>query len=217
MIPLRDHNASGDTPIVTYSLIALNVLVFIYIFFLPENALDGFINSYALYPNEIVASHGWITFFTSLFIHGSIGHIVGNMMFLHIFGDNLEHILGRVKYVLFYFICGIGASLLQIAGDPSSAIPLIGASGAIAGLMGGYLVLYPLNRVDVLFSTGPFLNSGTIPAFALLGYWFVAQLFHGAGSLAGIESSDVAYLAHVGGFITGFVLIYLNKARLQNS
>lgn len=217
MIPIRDHNPSGNIPVMTYALIAANVLVFLYMWLLPPEAIDGFINAHALIPAHIAAGKDLITLFSSLFIHGSLGHIAGNMLFLYIFGDNLEDRLGHIKYLLYYFICGLGASMLQIIVDPASTIPNIGASGAIAGLMGGYLFLFPNNKVDVLFETGPFLEHGTVPAIAMLIYWFVAQLFYGAGSLAVPDVGGVAYSAHVGGFITGFgILFFKNKAGLKN-
>jgi membrane associated rhomboid family serine protease len=199
----------------TYALIAVNVLVFLYMWLLPPEAIDSFINAYALIPAQIVAGKDLITLITSMFIHGSLGHIAGNMLFLYIFGDNLEDRLGHFRYLLYYLICGLGGSILQIIVDPASTIPNIGASGAIAGLMGGYLFLFPHNTIDVLFETGPFLEHGTVPAFAMLVYWFIAQLFYGAGSLAMPDVSGVAYSAHVGGFIAGFGIIFLNKSKLR--
>ena len=144
-----------------------------------------------------------------MFIHGGLAHIAGNMWFMHIVGDNLEDRLGPLKYLIFYLICGLGGSVLQIITDPVSTIPNIGASGAIAGLMGGYLVLFPTNRVDILFSIGRFLESATVPAFTLLIYWFAGQLFSGAGCVVGVEVCEVAYSAHIGGFITGILLVKL--------
>jgi membrane associated rhomboid family serine protease len=214
MIPIRDHNPSGGTPFVTYSLIAVNILVFLYMLFLPENLLDGFINTYALIPAQITSGKHLETFVTSMFIHGSIVHIAGNMLFLNIFGDNLENRLGRIKYLFFYFLCGFFASLAQIIVDPTSTIPQIGASGAIAGLMGGYLVLYPNNPIDILFSIGPFLKGGTVPAWAMLIYWFIFQLFYGVGSLASTQDiGGVAYFAHIGGFAAGFGIISIFEKR----
>lgn len=219
MIPIRDHNPSGAIPIITYLLIAANILVFLYMFLLPEVAIENFINMYALIPELVTRGQHLETIITSMFIHGSIGHIAGNMLFLNIFGDNLENRLGKTKYLIFYLICGFFASVAQIVVNPLSTIPQIGASGAIAGLMGGYLLLYPTNRIDVLFELGPFLRSGTVPAFALLGFWFIAQMFHGVGNLASAQDvGGVAYLAHVGGFISGLIIMghSTNKSIIKN-
>ena len=218
MIPIRDHNPSGAKPIITYLLIAANILIFVYMLLLPENLIDGFINSYGLIPAQITSGQNLITFITSMFIHGSIGHLAGNMIFLNIFGDNLENRLGHLKYLLFYFICGFVASIAQILVDPGSIIPQIGASGAIAGLMGGYLVLFPQNRVDVLFSFGRIISRGTVPAFAMRIYWFVFQMFSGVGSLASSQDiGGVAYLAHIGGFAAGFGIISIFKKRTEEN
>jgi membrane associated rhomboid family serine protease len=197
-------------------LIAVNILVFLYMFLMPKNLIDGFINSYGLIPAQVTSGQHLITFITSMFIHGSVGHIAGNMLFLNIFGDNLENRLGHVKYFLFYFVCGLAASVAQLVVDPTSTIPQIGASGAIAGLMGGYLVLFPLNQVDVLFSFGSSLRHGTVPAFAMLIYWFVFQMFNGVGSLASTQDvGGVAYLAHIGGFASGFGIISIIRKRTE--
>ncbi len=208
MIPIRDHNPSGEIPFVTYLIIAVNILVFLYTLFLPENLLDGFINTYALIPAQIASGKHLETFVTSMFIHGSIVHIAGNMLVLNIVGDKMENGLGRIKYLFFYFIVGFFASLAQILVDPTSTIPQIGASGAIAGVMGGYLVLFPREPIDVLFTIGPFFKGGTVPAWSLLIYWFIFQLFSSVGSLATTQNvGGVAYFAHIGGFVAGFGII----------
>ena len=187
MIPLRDHNPSGSTPFITYLLMAINILVFGYMFLLPENLLMGFIDQYAIIPGLIVKGQNLFSLISSMFLHGGIGHIIGNMLFLNIFGDNLEDRLGHIKYLLYYFVCGLGASALQILINPASAIPNLGASGAIAGIMGGYLVLFPRQRIDILFAFGWVLRRVTVPAYFMLFYWFIFQLFSGAGSLAFME------------------------------
>lgn len=209
MIPIRDHNPSGKTPFVTYLLIAVNSLVFAYMFFLPENLLENFINNYALVPALVTQGQNLISLFTSIFMHGSLGHIFGNMLFLNIFGDNLEDTLGHIGYLLFYLVCGLGASGLQILVGPSSTIPNIGASGAIAGVMGGYLVLFPRHEVDVLFAFGWVLRRVRLPAYTMLFYWFLAQLLYGVGSLGFPQMGGIAFFAHVGGFVVGFLLIWL--------
>ena len=209
MIPLRDHNPSGRLPIITYFLISINVIVFAATFLLPSDILEEFFQQYALIPAFIVKGQNLYTLITSMFLHGGLGHIIGNMLFLNIFGDNLEDKLGHIKYLLYYLVCGLGASVLQILVDPGSTIPNLGASGAIAGIMGGYLVLFPRHRIDILFSLGWAVRQVTVPAYFMLFYWLVIQFFAGVGSLAFMDPSmgGVAYFAHLGGFATGWLLI----------
>lgn len=211
MIPLRDHNPSRNFPIVTYALIGSNVLVFFLMMGMEETRLEEFIRTYAIQPREIVAGLSLSTLFTSMFLHGGIGHIVGNMMFLHIFGDNLEDYLGKIKYLGYYLLSGLTGSFLQIAADPSSTVPNLGASGAIAGLMGGYLVLFPKHRVDILLPFVGFLETATVPAYSMLLYWIFAQFFSGFGSLSVAAEGGVAYFAHIGGFLSGVGMIYVVK------
>jgi len=213
MIPIRDHNPSGRFPFINYLLIGINILVFIYTLILPEQMLTAFIDKYAIIPALVVKGQHLFSLISSMFLHGGIGHILGNMLFLNIFGDNLEDRLGHLKYLLFYLICGLAAAGLQILVDPSSIVPNLGASGAIAGIMGGYLVLFPRHKIDILFSLGWSLRQTTVPAYFMLFYWFVAQLFTGVGSLAYHDEmmGGVAYFAHVGGFLAGWILIKLGK------
>jgi membrane associated rhomboid family serine protease len=215
MIPIKDHNPSGKFPAVTYSLITINIIVFIFTFLLPETELMQFIDNYALIPSLITSGQSFYTLLTSMFMHGSIAHIFSNMLFLHIFGDNLEDRLGHIKYLVFYLLCGLGASFLQIFVNTGSTIPNLGASGAIAGIMGGYLVLFPRHRVDILFSFGFTFRRATVPAYFMLFYWFIAQLFVGLGSLAYMDQAmgGIAYFAHIGGFLTGWSLLRLARAR----
>lgn len=209
MIPLRDHNPSGRLPVITYFLISINVIIFAATFLLPEDLLEAFFQQYALIPAFIVKGQHLYTLLTAMFLHGSIGHIVGNMLFLNIFGDNLEDRLGHFKYLFYYLLCGLGASALQILVNPHSTIPNLGASGAIAGIMGGYLVLFPRHRIDILFSLGWSVRQATVPAYFMLFYWFVIQFFVGVGSLAFVDQSQggVAYFAHLGGFAVGWLLM----------
>ena len=209
MIPLRDHNPSGRLPIITYFLISINVIVFAATFLLPSDILEEFFQQYALIPAFIVKGKNLYNLITSMFLHGGFGHIIGNMLFLNIFGDNLEDKLGHIKYLLYYLVCGLGASVLQILVDPGSTIPNLGASGAIAGIMGGYLVLFPRHRIDILFSLGWAVRQATVPAYFMLFYWLVIQFFAGVGNLALMDPSmgGVAYFAHLGGFATGWLLI----------
>jgi membrane associated rhomboid family serine protease len=204
MIPIRDHNPSGRTPLVTYALIGLNVVVFIYMFTLGDRGLDALIKRFALIPADIVSGLNLYTLVTAMFLHGGWAHLIGNMLFLNIFGDNLEDRLGRLRYLGFYLLAGLAGSLLQIVIDPNSTIPNLGASGAIAGVMGGYLVLFPRERIDVLWTFG-FVGVSTVPASAMLGYWILFQFIAGAGSF-GVTGGGVAYFAHVGGFAFGYLI-----------
>lgn len=206
MIPIRDHNPSSTFPFITYSLIAINVVVFVFMMSLSADELDVFVASYALIPAHIVAGFGFFTLLSSMFLHGSIGHLLGNMLFLYIFGDNLEDRLGHLKFLLFYLIAGLCASALQMLTDPHSIIPNLGASGAIAGAMGGYLRLFPKHRIDVLFPFGFMYQQMNVPAYTMLFYWIVVQFLGGIGSLT-IEGGGIAYFAHVGGFISGFLMM----------
>ncbi len=210
MLPLRDHNPSGRTPWLTYLLIGFNSLIFIIMLFLPAPQLDQFIFHWALIPRQITQGQALFTLISSMFLHASLGHLIGNMLFLNIFGDNLEDYLGRGKFILFYLLTGIAGSVLQIALNPQSPIPLLGASGAIAGLMGGYLVLFPYHRIDLLVFWGFYAQEISVPAFTMLFYWFLAQLLGGVGSL-GVKGGGIAYGAHLGGFLSGVILIQLYR------
>lgn len=209
MIPIRDHNPSGRIPVITYLLIGVNSLVFLYMLMLPSSVLERFVETFALVPAEIVAGQAWFTLITSMFLHGSLIHVVSNMLFLNIFGDNLEDSLGSLGYLFFYFVCGLGANLLQLVIEPRSTVPMLGASGAVAGILGGYLVLFPQHKVDVLVPLGWYIPRITLPAYTMLFYWFFAQLFYGVGSLGVSAQGGVAYFAHVGGFITGVGFVWL--------
>ncbi len=207
MFPIRDHNPSGHVPYVTRSLVLLNVGIFLaYWFLLPsEAALDRFYWDWGLVPGRAVQEGAWGGVLTSMFLHGGWAHLLGNMLFLWIFGDNLEDQLGPLRFLLFYLAAGTGAALAQIAADPGSGIPMVGASGAIAGVMGGYLLLFPRARVDVLFFFLIFFRIFAIPAWAVLGFWFASQVV--AGMATPIDLGGVAYWAHVGGFVAGLLLI----------
>jgi membrane associated rhomboid family serine protease len=211
MIPLKDHNPSGTTPWLTYLIVGLNILVFLYMYSLGQNGVDTFIENFAMEPAEIVNRIDLHSLFTSIFLHGGIAHLVGNMMFLNIFGDNLEDRFGKILYLLFYFICGVLASLLQIIIYPFSSIPNLGASGAISGLLGGYLLLFPKHKIDVLLPFGGFLRTATLPAYTMLIYWIAFQLIFGIGSISATEQGGVAYFAHIGGFIAGILITTLIK------
>jgi len=206
MFPIRDHNPSSSTPFVTYALIAVNVAVFLS--YWPGagdgRAVMGFFDSWAMHPNRISNGQGWHTVFSAMFLHGGWMHLIGNMLFLWIFGDNLEDRMGHGPYLLFYLACGVGAGLAHVIAAPYSAVPTVGASGAIAGVMGGYLLLFPRAKVDILFIFLIFFRVFSVPAWLMLGAWFALQLFNGVG--ADPTTGGVAYWAHAGGFVIGLVL-----------
>jgi membrane associated rhomboid family serine protease len=207
MFPIRDHNPSERTPFVSYALIAINIIVFLSYY--PslvgnERQLMAFYFDWALVPAAVQQGMQSHTLITSMFLHGGWMHIAGNMLFLWIFGDNLEDQFGHFWFLVFYLICGVAAGLAQMAVVPTSMVPMVGASGAIAGVMGGYLLLFPKARVDVLVILIIIFKVFTIPAWIMLGLWFGLQLFGGFGADA--AGGGVAYWAHVGGFVAGVVL-----------
>ena len=205
MIPLRDVIPSRTRPGVTIGLIVFNVLVFLFQTTLPERTAVEFVHTFALVP----AHFSIVDAFTSMFVHAGIGHVVGNLLFLWIFGDNVEDRLGHGRYALFYLFCGFVAAFTQTALYPDSDVPMIGASGAVAGVMGAYLVLYPHSRVLMLFPFPPILFE--LPAVFFLGFWFFVQFLNGVGSLPIFQtnqiSGGVAFWAHVAGFACGLVLV----------
>ena len=204
MFPIRDHNPSGRVPYVTYGLIAVNILVFLgyWLTIRDVDSLNQFFFDWGLVPAKIMAGQGYSGLVTHMFLHGGWMHIGGNLLFLWIFGDNLEDVMGHLGYLVFYLACGFGAAALQIAGDPYSMGPMVGASGAIAGVLGGYLLLFPRARVDVLFIFVIFFKVFSIAAWIVLGLWFVVQFYNGVTATA----DGVAYLAHIGGYIAGLLL-----------
>jgi membrane associated rhomboid family serine protease len=209
MIPLRDVIPSRTTPGVTITLIVVNVLVFLFQMSLTGRGQDAFIHAFGLVP----AYFSFLTVLTSMFVHGGFAHIAGNLLFLWIFGDNVEDRLGHGRFVLFYLLCGLTAAFAQTALDADSLVPMVGASGAIAGVMGAYLVLYPHSRVLMLFPFPVFLFE--LPAIAFLGMWFFVQFLNGIGQLPVFQqdqiSGGVAFWAHVMGFIAGLVLVVFMK------
>ncbi len=206
MFPIRDHNPSGRTPYVTYALIAANILIFIgyWPLFGDERALMRFYFDYAMIPAKVTQGGVWSGIVTSMFLHGGLLHLAGNMLFLWIFGDNLEDRMGHLPYLAFYLATGIAAGLTHILGGPLSQVPTVGASGAIAGVMGGYLLLFPRARVDILLIFIIFFRIITIPAALVLLLWFAIQVLAGLGSDP--DAGGVAYWAHAGGFVAGVVL-----------
>lgn len=206
MFPIGDDNsARRSIPLVTYTLIVLNVL-----FFLVElSAGDAFIMQWAFVPSRFMANPiaDFITLFTSMFMHGGWVHLGSNMLYLWIFGDNVEDRFGAVKFLIFYLVCGLAATVAQLAFSLESNIPNLGASGAIAGVLGAYLVMFPQGRVRVLMGRGII----PVPALMVVGLWFVLQLFSSIDSIANTtaDTGGVAYMAHVGGFVAGFGLTFL--------
>ncbi|SEJ68216.1 Membrane associated serine protease, rhomboid family [Cribrihabitans marinus] len=206
MFPIRDHNPSGRTPYVVYLLIAANVGIFLSYAGLLDTprAINGFFLTWAVIPARITDGQGFETLVSSMFLHGGFMHLAGNMLFLWIFGDNLEDEMGHLPFLLFYLASGIGAGLLHVISAPYSAVPTVGASGAIAGVMGGYLLLFPKARVDILLILVVYFRILTIPAFIMLGLWLGMQFLGGFGSDP--NQGGVAYWAHAGGFVVGLVL-----------
>ena len=204
MFPIRDHNPSGRRPFVTMTLVAMNILVFLgyWLTVQDEAALGWFFYNWGLVPDVVMAGGRLPTLVTSMFLHGGWLHLAGNMLFLWIFGDNLEDAMGHLGFLAFYIAAGLCAAALQIGMDPASGVPMVGASGAIAGVMGGYLLLYPKARVDVLIIFVIFFRVFAIPAWIVLGFWFGVQFFNGASA----AQDGVAYMAHVGGFVGGVSL-----------
>lgn len=206
MFPLRDHNPSERTPYVLYALIAANLAAFL--LQMPytgsERAMLGFWRDWAMIPVVVTQGGEWHGIFTSMFLHAGLLHLAGNMLFLWIFGDNLEDQLGHLGFLLFYLAAGIAAALAHIAADPGSAIPTVGASGAIGGVMGGYLLLFPRAKVDIVLIFVVFFRVFTVPAWIMLGLWFGMQLFSGLSTPA--NGGGVAYWAHAGGFLAGIAL-----------
>ena len=206
MFPIRDHNPSGNIPYVTYALIAANIAIFLaYWFGLPnEYALNEFYYSWGLVPQLVTSGENLPSLITHMFLHGGWMHLAGNMLFLWIFGDNLEDLMGHAKFLVFYVLAGLAAAALQIAVDPASLAPMVGASGAIAGVLGGYLLLFPRARVDVVIILIIIFRVFPIPAWIVLGLWFGVQVV--SGTTTSSEDGGVAYFAHIGGFIAGMVL-----------
>jgi len=208
MFPIRDHNPSEQTPYVTYTLLVANIAVFLYglTFYGDDAALNRFYYDYAMIPARVVTEGQYQSLITHTFLHGGFFHLAGNMLFLWIFGDNLEDQMGHVRYTIFYFATGIGAALAQLVFDPFSPVPMVGASGAIAGVMGGYLLFFPKAKVDILIIFIVFFKVFPIPAWVMLGIWFAMQIVGGLGSLT--QDGGVAYWAHAGGFLFGLAFSY---------
>lgn len=229
LIPIGDDNTGRNvTPYVTYTLIAINVAVF----FLLQVSDSAFTYGYSVVPREITQHRDligpifdgqiyltagphpiYLTILTAMFMHGGLAHLGGNMLYLWIFGDNVEDALGHAKFLIFYLICGVAATAAHILSQPMSTVPSLGASGAIAGVLGGYLLMFPTKRIRVLFGIG-ILTIIQLPAFIVVGFWILLQFVNGIGSIAHTEqTSGVAYWAHIGGAVTGLLLVSLFRNR----
>jgi membrane associated rhomboid family serine protease len=222
LFPISDDNPRRHlTPYVSWTIIGVCVLVYLVQASLGPNGEERAVVSlgmiparlfgYGDLPPELVVVPAWATIVTSMFLHGSFMHLAGNMLYLWIFGDNIEDSMGHVRFLVFYVLCGTAAALAQGAIDPASEIPMIGASGAISGVLGGYILLHPAATVRVFIFLGFFFTVAYVPAWIVLGVWFLLQLVSAAGVSAG--EPGVAFMAHVGGFVAGFVLVSLFKRR----
>ena len=209
MFPIGDDNSGRRTfPVVTYVLIALNVLFF----FVELSGGDPFIEKWAFVPARFLADPGagLLTLFTAMFMHAGWLHLGGNMLYLWIFGDNVEDRLGHIKFIIFYLLCGLAATFAQLAFSAGSNVPNLGASGAIAGVLGAYLVLFPQGKVRVLVGG----RVTPMPALIVIGLWIVLQFFSGIGSISNTaDTGGVAYMAHIGGFIAGLVLTFVLRGK----
>ncbi len=221
MIPLRDDNPTSITPYVTYAIIAAAVLAFLWQVSLGEKGFEAAVVALGVIPATLLGGESLppslylvpptATLFTSMFLHGGLLHLAGNMLYLWIFGNNVEDSMGHVRFVIFYVLCGLAAAFAQALPNPDSAIPMIGASGAISGVLGAYLLLFPRAHVLVLIPLGFFAHMVRLPAMVVLGFWFVLQLISSA--LADSGQGGVAFGAHVGGFVAGMALIPIFKHR----
>lgn len=206
MFPIRDHNPSGRTPYVTYALVLANVAVFVMtlVYFQTDRDLAKLYYHYGMIPARLASGDNITGLFSSMFLHAGFMHLAGNMLFLWIFGDNMEDEMGHFGFLVFYVACGAAAAFAQFAAAPGSQVPTVGASGAIAGVMGGYLLLFPRARVDILIIFIVFFRIFPIPAWIVLGIWFAIQTVSGLSAAPG--SGGVAYWAHAGGFAAGILL-----------
>lgn len=215
MIPIGDDNIPGAKfPIVNVLLIIVNVLVFLYEVLLDPNALQAFINHWGVTPTQILAGQNWITLITGMFMHAGWLHLIGNMLFLAIFGDNIEDIAGHIPYLFFYLFGGLAAAFTHIFFNATSTLPSLGASGAIAAVMGAYIIMFPRAKVRALIFLG-FAFFTRISAVIFLGFWFITQLFNGVTSLGAntAQTSGVAVWAHIGGFIFGVIIGFFLRGR----
>ena len=220
MIPLKDDNPTSSRPIITYFIIGLCVVLFFMQLGSQSYKTGQLFYSYGLIPSVLMGHNelpmdlyvvpAYLTIFSSMFMHGGFMHLIGNMLYMWIFADNIEDNLGPKKFIVFYLLCGIGAAMAQVLADPSSQVPMVGASGAIGGVLGAYIINYPKAKVLVLIPLGFFLFSQKIRALYVLGFWFILQFIN--SSMVSSQGGGVAYAAHIGGFVSGMILIlFFNK------
>lgn len=212
MIPLRNASRRPRAvPIITWLIILANAGAFL----LELLFGDRLVNAFAMRPALIMRGQGWLTLFTSMFLHAGWAHIIGNMVFFGVFGPQIEDAMGALRYLVFYVLTGLAASAAQIALNPNSVIPVLGASGAVAGVMGAFLLLFPGDRIVTLIFLGYWIRAVQLPALILIGFWFVTQLFNGLGTIASVraQTGGVAYFAHIGGFVAGLLLAKLFERR----
>lgn len=223
MLPIKDDIPTQSRPVVTLALIVVNCLVYMFEFTLGENGFQMFTYKWGLIPVELTSgveltpemnTSSVANLFTSMFMHGGLLHLGGNMLYLWIFGNNIEDRLGRIKFIMFYLASGLAAALAFIATDPGGEVPMVGASGAIAGVLGAYLISYPKARVQTLIFIMYFIRIARIPALYVLGFWFLLQVINGLPSLGSQGGGGVAWFAHIGGFIFGVIVFkfFVKKA-----
>lgn len=221
MIPIRDQIPTRRVPVVNYTLIAVNILVYLFML-LSGSSQESWAYQFAMVPSDFidgVDAGDILTIFTSMFMHGGLAHIAGNMLYLWIFGDNVEDSMGPARYLTFYLVGGIVASLTHLLTNLGSQVPTVGASGAIAAVLGAYLVLFPQSRIVTVIPLGFFMRLTVVPASIVLGLWFILQLFSGVLSLGGPDVGGVAFWAHVGGFVVGVVMakLFASKRRQESA
>lgn len=217
MFPIKDQEQPNIFPITTYLLIAVNTVIFLFLFFMNQDKLTLVIDKYALVPDEILMGKRLYTLITSMFLHGSFGHLFGNMLFLNIFGRNMEERLGRLGFLLFYIVSGVIGAMTQILVMPDN-IPVLGASAAISGLLGAYIIFFPTHKIDIVLFLGFIIKIIALPAITLLVIWALFQVILGIGEIE-LIGTGIAYFAHVGGFsfgvLTALYLSIRSKSKLQ--
>jgi membrane associated rhomboid family serine protease len=219
MFPIGDNEVRGAGPgVLTIGLVVINVIVFLFEATMGQQELQQFINTYGVIPAEITQGYNLGTLFTSMFLHGGWMHLISNMLYLWVFGDNIEHVLGEIGYIIFYLVGGLAASAAHILFNLNSQIPSVGASGAIAAVLGAYLVMFPKSRVRVLLFTGYGMGVRRVTALIFLGIWAVSQLFSGLASLGAetAQTGGVAVWAHIGGFVFGLIIGFFFKSQADN-
>jgi membrane associated rhomboid family serine protease len=215
MLPITNESRRVHLPIVTYTIIGLNVIVFL----MQMTLGDAITLRYAMVPAELTQGRELHTALTAMFLHGGLLHILSNMIYLWVFGPALEDVMGSIPFAIFYLLCGIAATVLQVLVDTSSQVPNLGASGAVAGVLGGYLILFPRDTIRTVALGGRALGASRMSALVLIGFWFVLQLISGIGSIAnlGLVEGGIAYFAHIGGFIAGVALVKMFARRQPNN